>query len=109
MVGLSRLKALTLLSECTGDDIWSVEHCRLRGVPEAWIEELADCYESGFDRPAHTIFVGTDLVNQYHGIRDVDLAVKLGEFLNVDVASLNDIAASRARLVIAIRQAIEEE
>jgi hypothetical protein len=106
---LTRLKALTLLSECTGDDIWSVEHCRLRGVPEAWIEDLVDCYESGFERVTQTIFVRDTVVNQYHGLRDIDLAVKLGELLGVDVALLNASVTSRARLVIAIRQAIEEE
>ena len=106
---LTRLKALTLLSECTGDDIWSVEHCRLRGVPEAWIEELVDCFESGFERSSQTIFVRNSVVNQYHGLRDIDLAVKLGEFLGVDIALLSATSATRARLVLAIRQAIEEE
>lgn len=108
-ITLTRLKALTLLSECTGDDIWSVSHCRLRGVPEGWIEDLGDCYESGFERASQTIFVRDTVVNQYHGLRDIDLAVKLGEFLGVDVASLHASSATRARLVIAIRQAIEEE
>lgn len=106
---LTRLKALTLLSECTGDDIWSVEHCRLRGVPEAWIDELVDCYESGFERSSQTIFVRDMVVNQYHGLRDIDLAMKLGEFLGVDVRGLQEVSATRARLVLAIRQAIEEE
>ncbi len=108
-ISLTRLKALTLLSECTGDDIWSVEHCRLRGVPEVWIEDLVDCYESGFERSSQTIFVRNEVVNQYHGLRDIDLAIKLGEFLGVDVDSLNATSATRARLVHAIRQAIEEE
>jgi hypothetical protein len=106
---LNRLKALTLLSECTGDDIWSVEHCRLRGIPEAWIDELSDCYESGFRSHSQTIFYENRLVNQYHGIRDVDLAIKLGEHLGVDVQELLAHAASRARLVSAIREAILEE
>ncbi len=108
-VVLSRLKALTLLSECTGDDLWSVAHCRLRGVPEAWIDELADCYESGFQNAGQTIFVDDSVINQYHGIRDVDLAIKLGEFLGVGVSVLNAVAATRGRLVVAIRQANEEE
>ncbi len=106
---LGRLKALTLLSECTGDDLWSVAHCRLRGVPEAWIDELTDCFESGFQNAGQTIFVDDSVINQYHGIRDVDLAIKLGEFLGVDVSALNAVAATRARLVAAIRHAIEEE
>ncbi len=105
---LNRLRALTLLSECNGDDIWSLDHCRRRGIPETWIEELADCYESGFENDHQTIYVGETAVNQYHGIRDVDLAIKLGEFLNVDVETLRGTTASRSRLVLAIRQAIEE-
>jgi hypothetical protein len=105
----NRLKALTLLSECTGDDIWSIEHCRERGLPEAWIEELTDCYESGFRIDSQTIYLGRRAINQYYGIRDVDLAVKLGEYLGVDIAALQAVCASRARLVSAIREAVEEE
>ena len=106
---LNRLKALTLLSECTGDDIWSVEHCRARGVPEAWIEELADCFESGFRSDAQTIYVGRRVVNQYQGIRDIDLALKLGEYLGVAVSELQAVSASRSRLVSAIREAVLED
>jgi hypothetical protein len=105
----NRLKALTLLSECTGDDIWSVEHCRLRGLPEAWIDELIDCFESGFRSDSQTIYLERQAINQYHGIRDVDLAIKLGEYLGVNVPALEAISASRARLVSAIREAVEEE
>ncbi|MGN6133277.1 MAG: hypothetical protein ACTHOU_02210 [Aureliella sp.] len=105
----NRLKALTLLSECTGDDIWSLEHCRLRGVPEAWIEELADCFESGFRSDSQTIYVERRVVNQYQGIRDVDLAMKLGEYLGVPVADLEAVSANRARLVSAIREAVLED
>lgn len=104
----NRLKALTLLSECTGDDIWSVDHCRLRGLPEAWIEELMDCFESGFRSHNLTIYLDRRAINQYHGIRDVDLAVKLGEYLGVNVPPLQATSASRARLVRAIREAVEE-
>jgi hypothetical protein len=106
---LNRLKALTLLSECTGDDIWSLEHCRLRGIPEVWIEELADCFESGFRSDRQTIYVEHEVVNQYHGVRDIDLAIKLGEYLGVDVAGLEAVSATRSRLVSAIRDAIVEE
>ena len=106
---LNRLKALTLLSECTGDDIWSIEHSRARGVPEAWIEELADCYESGFRSDGQTIYVEQRVVNQYQGIRDIDLAIKLGEYLGVPVADLQAVSATRARLVSAIRDAVLED
>ena len=106
---LNRLKALTLLSECTGDDIWSEEPCRTRGVPEAWIEELADCFESGFRSDRQTIYVERRVVNQYRGVRDVDLAMKLGEYLGVPVAELQAISATRSRLVDAIRDAVLED
>ncbi len=108
-VMLNRLKALTLLSECTGDDIWSLAHCQERGIPAQWIEDLADCYESGYDRDSQTIYYRERMINQYEGIRDVDLAIKLGEYLGVNVSDLIDLSPSRARLVVAIRQAIEEE
>ena len=105
---LNRLKALSLLSECTGNDIWSLEHCRLRGIPEAWIDELSDCFESGFRSDVHTIYVDDLVVNQYLGIRDSDLAMRLGEYLGIDVRHLQAFAGSRAGLVIAIQQAAEE-
>ncbi len=57
---MNRLRALMLLQECTGDDIWSLEHCRLRQVPEEWIEELSDCFESGLS----TIFKPSTLAKE---------------------------------------------
>lgn len=106
---LNRLKALSLLSECTGDDIWSLEHCRLRGLPEAWIEELSDCFESGFRMNSQTIYVERQATNQYEGIRDVDLALKLGAFLGVRVDRLQALWPTRIGLVEAIREAVVEE
>jgi len=52
---IARDRALALLSECLGDEIWSVEHCRLRRVPDAWIEELADAF------PLYPELVGASL------------------------------------------------
>lgn len=104
-----RLQALQILAECTGEDLWSVEHCRLRKVPSAWIAELADCYESGFQHDRQTIYVDQQVVNQYHGVRDVDLAIKVGEYLGVDVNRLADRVLSRVHLVRAIRQAAEDD
>lgn len=106
---LSRLKALVLLGECTGDDIWSVEHCTLRGVPGSWMAELTDCFESGFRQSSQTIFVGDSVVNQYQGVRDVDLAIRLGEFLGIDTGALVDVSPTRSSLVHAIKQAVEED
>jgi len=106
---LNRLKALCLLSECTGDDIWSIEHCQQRGIPQTWIDELSDGFESGFRRDSQTIYLDGCPINQYQGVRDIDLARRLGEYLGVDIASLEAGAHTRAQLVFAIQQAIEEQ
>ena len=73
-----------------------------------WTDELTDCYESNFSRDEETIYVQEGRTNQYEGIRDVDLAMKLGEFLGVDVAELQQVALSRRDLVSRIREAFEE-
>ncbi len=105
---MRRIDALVLLSECTGDDIWSIDHCRLRRVPEAWIEEMVDGFESGFDTDLNTIYVGEEVVNQYEGIHDFGLAIRIGEHLGVDVRSLVGLASSRRELVRLIQDTIEE-
>lgn len=110
---LSRLKALDLLYECDGDEIWPIDHCQSRGVPSVWIDELQDCFESDFSRDEATIYepdAGRNLkrTNQFEGIRAVDLAMKLGEYLNVDVHRLEQEALSRSHLVKAICEAAEE-
>jgi hypothetical protein len=102
------LLALQLLAECTGDDIWSLEHCRTRQVPELWIKELGDCFESGFEDDRQTIYVERQHTNQYEGVRDVDLALKLGEYLGVETHGLAERAFSRADLVRSIQEAAEE-
>lgn len=105
---LDPIRALCLLSECTGDDIWSIAHCVERGVPDTWMQELEDCFESGFDRNDQTIYFENSVVNQYQGIRDVDLAMKLGEFLGVDVQAIQATSLTRSDLVRSIREQIEE-
>jgi len=101
--------ALELLNECTGNDLWSIDHCNLRNVPASWIEELSGGFESSYRIDSETIYVGDKKVNQYEGIRDVDLAIKLGEYLGVDTAPLQVLALTRHGLVRAIREAVEEE
>lgn len=105
---IARDRALALLSECMGDEIWSVEHCRLRRVPDVWIEELSDAFESGFEHDRQTIYYQQRAVNQYHGVRDQDLACKLGEALGVDVARATAMAASPTATVTAIKEAVFE-
>jgi hypothetical protein len=97
-----------LLSECTGDDIWSIEYCRKRMVPNSWIDEFQDAYESGFNKNDQTIYYRNEIVNQFEGIRDVDLACKIGACLKVDVARILSRQKSRTGIVREIREAIEE-
>ena len=105
---LSRLSALRLLSECVGDQIWSVPFCREKGVPDTWIEELVDCYESGFQSDRQTIYYQDRVVNQYHGLRDVDLAFKLAELMGVDAQRATELAIGSRAQVRALREAVEE-
>lgn len=103
---IRRDRALALLAQCTGDDIWSRDHCRLAGVPEAWIDELSDTFESGFRADYQTIYVENQVANHYHGVRDVDLAMKLGESLGLDVSRYARVALGRRELVAAIKQGL---
>lgn len=106
---MNRLKALTLLDECTGIDIWSVDHCRERGVPEDWIEELADAHESSFFQDRETIYYGDQKLNQYHGIHDLKLAIRLVELLGGDVQRFSHLQADRAAYVRALKEMVEED
>ena len=90
---LDTISAQMLLLKCTGDEIWSVETCLAAGVPQIWIDELLDCFESGYDTDRNTIYVDDELteekmVNQYQGVLDLHLAYKLSEFLGIDWKSL---------------------
>lgn len=105
---ISRLKALTLLEECTGVDIWPIDYCRQRGIPEEWIEELADAFESGYENDRDTIYYKDRPINQFHGILDFDLAIRLGLSLGVDVERVTATAMTRPATVKAIKEAVEE-
>lgn len=105
---IARDRALALLTECTGETIWPIDHCRDRRLPEAWISELSDAFESSFDRDRDTIYFDEKPINQFHGIRDVDLAVKLAEVLGVNLARIQSTSPSRTALVSAIKDAVEE-
>lgn len=105
--------ALSLLQECTGDDLWSIEHCQARGVPQDWIDELADAYETSYRISSETIYVpdpdrGKRVVNQYYGIRDVDLAIKIANDFGVDMNQIHAVAISRQGIVNAIKEAVME-
>jgi hypothetical protein len=105
---MNRNHALLLLCECTGDDIWSVEYCLQRSVPEAWVRKLQDAYESGFDCLDSQIFFRGQVVNQFEGVRDVDLACMIAQWLKLDVQRIVQHYSTRAGVVRAIREELEE-
>lgn len=106
---MDRLTAFKLLDECTGHDIWSVDECRSKRVPAAWIEELADAFESSFFDERQTIYVGQDRVNQFHGVHDLRLAFKLAEYLGIDVERYRNMYSERGALVRALKEAAEDD
>lgn len=99
-------RALALLSECSGNEIWNVDYCRGKGVPEAWIEELSDAFESGFHSESQTIYVGEEITNQYHGVRDLDLAMRIAQSLGLDVERVTATSLGRQAIVQAIKNAV---
>ena len=112
MIEIARDRALALLSECTGDHIWSVEHCRARRVPERWVEELSDAFESNFRTMSQTIFVENEAsgqyqsTNQYEGVRDYDLAIRIARSLGLDVDRVTASALGRRGIVAAIKESM---
>jgi hypothetical protein len=106
---LNRDKLLFWLSECTGDDIWSIQHCQQRGLPVDWITELRDVYESGFQSPSQRIYFAEKLVNQFEGVRDVDLACRIAAALGVNVAKIAAASLSRSDCVVKIKESLEED
>lgn len=103
--------ALALLDECTGDDLWSVEHCQSRGVPQDWVDVLADAYETSYRISSQTIYVpdeqtGRRIVNQYYGVRDIDLAKRIGLELGLDIEQIESVSLSRQSTVRLIKEAV---
>lgn len=105
---LNRLKARLLLAECTGRDIWSIETCQAQGIPEIWIEELADAHESGFADDQQTIYHEGHVTNQYHGVHDLLLARKLAALLDVNVQRAMAMAPGWEAEVRALQEEADE-
>jgi hypothetical protein len=100
---------LDILSECHGDDLWPLDYCRARRIPEDWIQELQDVHESGFQSDSETIYYQGGIISQFEGIRDVDIACKIAAKWPLPIAQLAESAWSRADLVNKIKEAIEED
>ncbi len=107
-VSFDLIAAQMLLLKCTGDEIWNEQTCRAAGVPEAWIEELIDNYESGFDSDRNTIYEQEQAVNQYRGVLDLHLAYKLAEFIGIDWQRATATAVGRRAEVAAIKAELDE-
>lgn len=105
---LPRDRALDLLQECTGDTIWPVDYARARRVPEAWIEQFRDSFESGFQSDTQTIYTEDSVTNQFHGIRDVDLVRAIAIDFGMSIEQYESVSLSRRDFVNRIRTAIEE-
>lgn len=107
-MNIPRHRALALLAKCTGDEIWSLDTCRAEGVPPNWVEELADTFESGFQTDRQTIYVEGAITNQYHGVRDVDLAIRIGRSIGLDIGRITATTIGRRSIVQAITDAVME-
>ena len=105
---LDQIAAQMLLLKCTGDEIWSEETCLQNGVPELWIEELKDRFESGYDSDRNTIYQNDQMVNQYEGVLDLHLAYKLAEYLGIDWQRATATALGRRAQVDAIKAELDE-
>lgn len=105
---LNIAQATMLLLQCSGDEIWSETICREKGIPELWINELVDNFESGFDSDRNTIYLDQGVVNQYRGVLDLHLAYKLSEFLGIDWQKATAGALSRRAEVAAMQAEIDE-
>jgi hypothetical protein len=103
-----RFSAELLLTRCRGDEVWSREHAREMGVPESWIAELSDCYESGFDHNQNTLYTDQGLVNQYHGISDLMVAYRAAEYLGINTSRIRSQPLSRRGQVDQLKAELDE-
>ena len=67
---------------------------------------MSDAIESGYKTDTVTIYVDNGATNQYHGVRDLDLAIRLGKVLGVDVERATQSSISRRAIVQAIKNAV---
>jgi len=102
------IKAQMLLLKCRGNEIWNDETCQREGIPESWIAELRDRFESGFDSDRNSIYVDGKLINQYEGVLDLQIAYKLAEYLGINWQQVTDSAIGREAQVAALQAELDE-
>lgn len=78
------------------------------GVPESWLSELMDCYESGFDTNQNTLYTDSGLVNQYHGIADLDVAYRAAEYLGINTEQIRRLPLSRCGQVEQLKAELDD-
>ncbi len=104
--------AQMLLLKCRGDEIWSEQECINAGVPQDWIEQLVNQYESGFDTDRNTIYVqgenGHQVTNQFRGVSDLLLAYKIADHLAIDWRRETGHLIDRVSKVNALKEALDE-
>lgn len=103
-----RLAAELLLTRCRGDEVWSLELARQLGVPESWLDRLQDCFESGFDQQQNALFTESGLVNQYHGVSDLEIAYLAAEYLGIETARIRNLPLSRCGQVQRLKAELDE-
>ncbi len=105
---LNSTSAQLLLLNCVGDQIWDEQTCIENGIPQTWFEELVDNYESGFDNDRNTIYVNEQVVNQYRGVSDLHIALRLAEFLGIDWKRATGSVIGRRAQVSALKAELDE-
>ena len=69
---------------------------------------MADAFESNPSRDQDAIYVGDRATNQYHGVRDVDIAKRVGRELGLDVEAIERRSLNRSDMVRRIKEELEE-
>lgn len=105
---MDKIRAELLLHKCRGDEIWSLEVCQSEGIPQLWIEELQNCFESGFDSDRNVIYEEGKLVNQFHGLSDLMIAYRLAEYLGINTERVRQTTVGRLAQVEALKAELDE-
>ena len=105
---MNAISAQMILLKCQGDEIWPEDVCLAAGIPQVWIDELVEKYESGFDTDQNTIYKDGQMVNQFQGVSDLLLAYKLADYIGIDWQRETGHIVSRTGKVDALKEALDE-
>lgn len=73
------------------------------------IDKLSDAFESGYRSDTQTIYENGEMTNQYHGVRDLDLAIELAKSLGIDTESLGLEFKGKCSAVQVIKEAVMDQ